>query len=551
MKELVGKGVSNGIAIGKLYFYNNALKEIPEYEVEDVDKEMERYKSSLLRAKTRLWQIYDSACKKVTKNESVIFRTHIMILEDSKFIELVESNIRERKNAEYAVFQAATTLSNLFRNLDDDYFKSRCSDIIDAAHILLEVLQNKNERKFRTDDGESFIIAANDLMPSDTISFNKDHLLGFVTNDGAQNSHSAILARTMGVPSIIQIDEPLTDYHGVMAIIDGQLGKVIIDPDVNIMALYNAKRERYIKQQQRLKRQIGLRSETKNKQYIRLTADITRLDELEKAKNNDAEGVGLYRSEYLFMCREKCPDEEEQLETYKTVLKHFGEHGVVIDTANGSSAKGFQYLDIPKEKNPALGFRGIRISLENREFLRTQLRALYRASEFGKLSIVLPMISSMEEIEYVQREIDKVKSALRLNGVKYDNNVKVGVMVETPAAALISDEICKRVDFVSVNTDNLIQYTLAMDRENPKLEDFYRPYHTAVKKLIKMTIDNAHKFGKKVSICGNLASDTGATGMFLAMRADELVLMPSKILKVKATVREMDTSNSLSLIKEL
>ena len=551
MKELLGKGVSNGIAIGKLYFYNNALREIPEYEVEDTEKEMERYKSCLQLAKSRLWQIYDKACKKVTKNESVIFRTHIMILEDSKFVELVESNIRERKNAEYAVFQAATTLSNLFRNLDDDYFKSRCTDIIDAAHILLEVLQDRNKNKFRVKDGEPFIIAANELMPSDTISFSKDHLLGFVTNDGAFNSHSAILARTMGVPSVIQIDEPLTDYHGVMAIIDGQLGKVIIEPDVNVMALYSAKRERYVKQQQRLKRQIGLISETKNKQYIRLSADITRLDELEKAKNNDAEGIGLYRSEYLFMLRDRCPDESEQLETYKTILKSFGEQGVVICTANCSTAKGFGYLDMPKEKNPALGFRGIRVSLENKQLLRNQLSALYRASVFGKLSVVLPMISSVEEIDYVQREIEKVKAELRLKGEKYDDNVRLGVIVETPAAALISDEICQRVDFLMINTDNLTQFTLAMDRENPKLEDFYRPHHPAVKKLLKYTIDNAHKAGKKVSICGDLASDTSVTELFLALRADELVLMPSKILKVKATVREMDTTGSMSLLRDI
>lgn len=548
MKELIGRGVSNGIAIGKLYFFNNTPRDVPEYKVDDVKAELERYRSSLAIAKKRLQDVYDNACKRISKNESVIFQTHIMILEDSKFIDLVENSINEGRNAEFAVISASNKLASIFKAIDDEYFKARYTDIIDAGHILYDVLSHRQQSEFLNHTKEPVIIAADDLLPSDTMSFNKDTLLGFIINEGSQNSHSAMLARTLGVPSVIQVNETLADYNGMPAIIDGQVGRVIINPDTNVLALYTAKRERYIKQQNRLKRQIGLPSETKNKQYIKLSADICRLDEIEKAKTNDAESIGLFRSEYLFMNREKCPSESEQFETYKTVLKQFGDKDVVITTFNGGSGKGVRYLDIPKEKNPALGFRGIRISLENPEFFRTQLRALFRASAYGKLSIVLPMISSIEEIEYANREADRIISEMKLHKLPFRNDVKRGVMIETPAAAIISDEICKRTDFVIINTDNLVQYTLAMDKENQKLDDFFRPYHPAVKKLIKMTVDNAHRAGKKVAVCGELASDTSMTEFFLALRVDELISIPSKLLKIKALVRETDTSDAAKLI---
>ncbi len=544
MKELTGKGVSGGIAIGKLYFYKKSILDIPNYEVDDVQQELERYHDGMALAKNHLNEIYNNACERVTKKESVIFQTHILILEDSKFVELVESAIKKRKNAELAVYNASTKLANMFKAIDDDYFRARCNDIIDAAHILLQILQNKNAENIIIDEHEQVIIGATELLPSDTVSFNEENLLGFATNGGSQSSHTSILARTMGLPSVIQIHEPLGYFSGKITIIDGQLGKLIIEPDDNTMALYKAKRDRYLKHQQRMSKQVGLPSETRNKQYIRLSADINRLEDIEKAKANDAEGIGLFRSEFLFMSRENAPDESEQFETYKTLLRSFPDQNVVIETVNGGSGKGMDYLDIPNEKNPALGFRGVRISLENPEFFRTQLRALYRASAFGNLSILLPMVSSLEEIEYIEREIKTIKNELRLQGQSFGNNVKLGVIIETPAAALISDEICAQVDFVSINTDNLIQYTLAMDRENQKLLDFYRPYHPAIRRLIKLVADNAHKRGKKVSLFGEIADDTAVTMNLLALRIDELILRPSSILKVKAKVRETDTTDA-------
>lgn len=543
MKELIGKGVSNGIAIGKLYFFKKSILDIPDYEVDDIEAEMARYHEGMGLAKAQLKLIYDNACEKVTQKESVIFQTHILILEDSKFVDLVETAIKKRKNAEFAVYNASTKLANMFRAIDDDYFRARCNDIIDAAHILLQILQNKNAADVTIEADDPVIVAATDLLPSDTISFDGEHLLGFVTNGGSQNSHTSILARTMGLPSVIQIHEPLGGMNGHIAIIDGQLGKVIVDPDINTMALYHAKRDRYVRQQQRLQSQIGLPSETKNKQYIRLSANIGRIEDIEKAKAGDAEGIGLFRSELLFMNRETPPAESEQFETYKTIIRAFPGQNVVINTANGGSGKGMDYLDIPSEKNPALGFKGIRISLENPEFFRTQLRALYRASVYGRLSILLPMISSLEEIVYVKREIEKIKHKLRLKGEPFSDEVRLGVMVETPACAIISDEISKEVDFLTINTNNLIQYTLAMDRENQKLVDFYRPYHPAVRRLLKMVIDNAHRNSKPVAIYGEMVADSAITKNLLALKADELVLRPANLLAIKAAVREADTSD--------
>lgn len=549
MKVINGTGVSNGIAIGKLHFYGDTLKNIEDYRVEDINAEMQRYHRSMFTARNCLMSLYENACRKVTEEEAVIFKTHLLVLEDAKLIKLVEAEINKGRNAEAAVYEAFNDLANAFRNLDDEYFSARYSDILDVAHILIRILQDKYDCKIDINEDGPVIIAARDLFPSDTISFNRNKLLGFITNESSYNSHTAILARTMGIPTVIRIDEPLGQYDNATAVVDGQLGKIIIDPDTNTLALYKAKYERYEKQQQRLKNQIGRPSQTKNKQNVRLSADIRSLDDIPNAINNDADGIGIFRSEALFTNRGKAPDEAEQIRTYKTLLKAFGDKGVVISTVNGSSEMGMDYLDIPQEKNPALGFSGIRISLENSDFFRTQLRALYRASIYGKLAILLPMVSSIEEIDYVKREINKIKDELRLRGERFSHDIKLGLMVETPAAAILSDELSSQVDFVNVGTDNLTQYTLAMDKDNKKLVDFYRPYHPAIKRLIRLTIDNAHKNGKPVALSGHYASDTAITKALLALKADELVVAPSDILKVKAAVRETDTSDPEKILK--
>ena len=547
MFEYKGVSVSAGIAVGKLYFYHNLPKEIPEYMVEDPQKEWQRYQDCLQIAKKQLQQVYDNACKRISKKESVIFQTHIMILEDSKFVELVQAHISEGKNAEYAVYHASQKLANLFLALDDEYFKARYTDMLDAGHILLDVLINRSGKKL-PGQREPVIIAASDLMPSDTMSFTKGSVLGFVTNEGSANSHSSIIARTMGLPSVVQVQEVLADFDGHMAILDGLLGRLILDPDETTIAQYQARKERYEKQQERLRRQIGLPSETKEGRYVRLSADIGRIDEIDKVRSNDAQGIGMFHCDALFMNRDKEPSEEEQFEVYRTIVRSFPGEEVRICLANGSSEKKMNYLDIPREKNPALGFRGVRIALENPAFFRRQLRALCRASGFGKLSIALPMVSSIEEVEYAKRELSSALEELRRQGEKTAEHVPLGVVIETPSAALISQEICQEVDFIVINTSNLIQFTLCMDKDNPKLMDFYRPYHLAVKRLLKMVILNAHKAGKKVAVGGQLAWDASMTPFLLALRTDELILIPSHLLRVKAAVREMSAQDLKNLL---
>ena len=550
MLELYGRGVSNGIAIGKLSFYSNPQNNIPKYTVRDTETELKRYRQAVKMAKQHLQTLYDEACKHVTKNESVIFQTHIMILEDNKFVETVETCIENmHMNAEYAVKNTAEKLAEIFHSLEDDYLRQRYSDIIDAANTVLEILMPQKEEKL-SDDNTPVIIAANELLPSETISFHHENLIGFVTNKGSKNSHTAILARTMGLPSVIQVKESLSSYDGMEAIIDGQNGRVIIAPDHKTLTQYKVKQKVYLKKQQKLKNQLGLPSVTKNGQKIILSATLSSLESIGNAKNNDAEGIGVFKTDYLFTNRSAPPTEEEQFEVYSTVLKSFSNSEVVICPANLNSENNINYLDIPKETNPAIGYRGVRVLLGNNEFFMTQLRALYRASQYGNLSILLPMVNNIEEIEYVRRTIADVKLELKSKGQKYSEDVKIGALINTPASAVISDDICRVSDFVAIGTSSLTQYTLAMDRENQKLEYFYEPYHKAVLRLIKFVCDNAHKKNKTVMVCGELASDVYMTPLFLAMGIDKLSVVPSKLLDVKSAVRDTDTTNAESIISK-
>ncbi len=552
MIELYGCGVSNGVAIGRLSFYNSNKENVPEYEIVDIDKELERYRIANQKAKKHLDGLYKSTSEKVSKNESLIFHMHRMLLDDSRLIERIEENISKKKeNAELAIKNAALTISEGLKSVNDsEYFQERCCDIIDAANNIIGFLINNSDDNSSNSD-EPVIIAANELLPSETISFNKDKVLGFVTNRGSNNSHSSILARTLGIPSVVKISDSLSSYNGMTAIIDGQLGKVIINPDISTISLYRAKKERYNKQQALLKKQLGLKSVTKNGQEIRLSANIGLLEDIESAKSNDAEGIGLFRSEFLFLRRDKAPDENEQFEAYKTAIKSMPKHSTIIRTIDIGADKQISYLNIPKEKNPAMGMRGIRVCLSNPEFFKVQLRALYRASAYGKLRISLPMINSIDEIDFVKRLIKEVRDELKLQKIPFDENTQLGVTIETPAAAMISDKICRAVDFVSIGTNDLTQYTLAMDRENPTLEYLYQPYHTAILRLIKLVADNAHKNNTWVSICGELAADTSLTDVFLAMGIDELSMVPSKILKLRAKVRECNTENKEEILKDI
>ena len=465
-------------------------------------------------------------------------------------VETVESLILTKHlNAEFAVKDTAMKIAEIFRSMDDEYLQQRYTDIIDAANTVQEILRPK--QKPLSGDAEPVIVAASELLPSETISLKQRNLLGFVTTKGSRNSHTAILARTLGLPLVTQIKGSLSRYDGMEAIIDGQSGRVVISPDHNTVAHYRAKQKHYEQQQQYLRDQIGLPSVTKDGQAITLSSSIDTLDGVEAAKNSDAVGVGLFKTDYLFAKRAKPPTEQEQVAVYETLLRTFENQRIVIQLANLGSEKSIPYLDIPEEKNPAIGYKGIRVLLDNKELFMTQLRALFRASVNGNLAILLPMVNNIEEIDYVKRTIEEVKLALRAKRQKYSPNIALGTMIETPAAALIADEICRISDFVMIGTNALTQYTLAMDRENQKLEYFYEPYHKGVLRLIRYVCRMAHTYHKPVAVGGELASDTHMTKSFLAFEADELVVVPSKLLDVKAAVRAVDAADKEAFLQRL
>ncbi len=550
MKRIDGRGVSGGIAIGKLAFYSNASNHVQKYHIDNIQAELERYRMAMKQAQQYIGKLYNEAQEHMTKNESEIFQTHIMILQDSKFVIDVEEMIDKHKiNAEYAVKTVTKELADIFKSLDDEYLRARYTDILDAANTLITILQNR-EHKIRSHNDEPIIVAAKELMPSETISLNKNALLGIVTNEGSVNSHTSILARTLELPSVTQIDESLEDYDGMMAIVDGQLGRVYINPDESTMNNYVFKKKRYYQHQEQYKMQVGKPSQTKDGKRVVLSANIGLLDDIPTAKKNDAEGVGLFRSEYLFLHRDSAPTEEEQFEAYKKVLSSFKKN-VVISIADLGGDKRVGYLDMPTEKNPAIGYKGIRVGLSNKELLTTQLRALYRASVYGRLRILLTMINNLNEIDYVKRCIEDVKAELRAEGKQYNDNVQLGAMIETPAAAIIADEITQMVDFVSIGTNDLAQYTLAIDRSNQKLEYFYEPYHKSLLRLIKYVTDCAHKNHIWVSICGELASDPNLIADFMAVGIDELSMIPSRILRVREIVRSTDTRKPSKFLPKL
>lgn len=537
MIELYGKSVSNGIAIGKLSFFSRSAYHVPEYTVNDVESELLRLDTALSQTRENMQRLHQEAIERVGKNQSIIFQIHQMILEDSKFYGRAKEIIQtQHKNCEFAVKDTGEYVANIFRSMDDDYLRDRANDVIDASNALLSVLSGAKEKA--NISAEPVIIAADDLLPSETISFKKENILGFITNLGSQNSHTAILSRTMELPSVVQVKLPLQKYDGRCAIVDGLSGKVIIDPDSGTLALYHAKKERYLKQRLLLKNQVGLPSVTKDGQKIKLSANIGLLEDIPSLEKSDAEGIGLFRSEFLFLERNLAPDENEQFEVYRTILKTAGEHHAIIRTVDIGADKNANYLNIPKEENPVMGCRGVRLCLKNQKLFITQLRALYRASVYGHLGILIPMITSLEEVDAVKRIMQKVKDGLRAEGIPYADDIQFGVMIETPAAAMISDLLAEQVDFFSIGTNDLTQYTLAMDRQNENLQDFYMLHHQSILRFIQLTAENAHKAGKRVNICGELAADTRFTSFFLALGIDELSMVPSKVLQLRSKVRD-------------
>lgn len=532
-----GKSVFNGVAIGKIFVYRKADKAVSQNQVEDIAAEMARFEAAKEKAMSQLKGLYEKALKDVGEEEAMIFDVHQMLLDDLDYNESIQNIIENDKmNAEYAVFMTCEQFAAMFLSMDDDYMRGRAADVKDISERVISILNGSQVSPEAMP--EPVIILAEDLAPSETVQFEKDKLLALVTQKGSANSHTAILARTMNIPSLVSTDvEVDPDYDGKMAIVDGFAGLLYIDPDEETLTKMYEKKGRADQQRALLQEMKGKETVTKSGKHIHLYSNIGGIQDVDAVLENDAEGIGLFRSEFLYLECDDYPSEEVQFEAYKTVLSRMGGKKVVIRTLDIGADKQIGYFDLPKEENPALGYRAIRICLTREEVFRTQLRALYRASAYGTLSIMFPMIISVKEILRIKEIVEEVKLELARED-KPVGNVELGIMIETPAAAVISDLLAPYVDFFSIGTNDLSQYTLAIDRQNQSLDNFFDPHHEAILRLIQVTIENAHKYGAWCGICGELGADMELTQRFIQMGIDELSVSPGYTLALRKRIRE-------------
>lgn len=536
MEVIQGKSIFGGIAIGPIYFFTKEQKQVKRTKIEDAAAEIKRYEDACETAKEQLGELYEKALKEVGESGAQIFEVHQMMLEDDDYNDSVKSIIETQMvNAEYAVATTGDNFAAMFAAMEDEYFQARAVDMKDISERVIDVLMRIGEAKSWD---EPSIIVAEDLAPSETVQFDKSKLLGFVTKLGSSNSHTAILARTMNIPALIQIDIQ-EEWNGKMAVIDGFSGEFYIDPEPEILEKYQAKKEEQEAHRRLLAEQKGKPTVTKGGKAIKLFANIGSVSDLPAAMSNDAGGIGLFRSEFLYLESETYPTEDEQFKAYKMVAETMAGKKVIIRTLDIGADKQVDYFDLDKEENPAMGLRAIRICLTRPEIFKTQLRALLRASAYGNIAVMYPMIISVEEVRQIKAIMEDVKKELDDAGIAY-GNVEQGIMIETPAAAMISDLLAKEVDFFSIGTNDLTQYTLAIDRQNAKLDEFYDPHHEAVLRMIEMVVDNAHKAGIWAGICGELGADMELTERFLAMGVDELSVSPTFIYPVRQIIREYD-----------
>ena len=530
-----GKSIFKGVAIGPLLYYGKKETTVRREKIEDTDAEVARYKDAREKSVAQLRQLHDDSVKKVGEENAAIFDVHAMLMEDEDFCEAIENAIRTQNvNAEYAVAVAGENFSKMFAEMEDEYFKARSADMKDISERLIRVLAGEDEK--RSFDEPSIIIA-DDLMPSETVQLDKEKVLAFVTRWGSSNSHTAILARTMNIPALIDI--PIReDWNGKLAAVDGHTGTFYLEPDEETLREMEEKRGRDLETRRLLQELKGKKNVSLDGKEINLYANIGGLKDVAAVLSNDGGGVGLFRSEFLYIGRESLPTEEEQFQAYKAVVETMAGKRVIIRTLDIGADKKADYLELEKEDNPALGYRAIRICLTRPDIFKTQLRAIFRASAFGKVAIMYPMITSVEELDKIHTIVAEVKRELAADKIPFKDDVEEGVMIETPAAALISDDLAHKVDLFSIGTNDLTQYTLAMDRQNSRLDVFYNPHHKAILRLIRMTIENGHKGGAWVGICGELGADTTLTETFLRMGVDELSVSPSMILPVRAAIRK-------------
>lgn len=540
MRVLKGIGVYKGIAFGKFRMFKRNHINIQKKKIEDVEKEIDRYKTARETAVNELNKLYEKALESVGEEEANIFQVHQMMLQDVDLVSFIENNIKEKMvSAEYSVYEACEKFTEMFSSMEDSYMKERALDVKDISNRLISILINTKNGNI----GSNLfcIIGADDLTPSETMQMDKSNVRGFVTIHGSINSHTAILARTMNIPAVVGLGSQIKpEYEGCEMVVDGFSGTVYINPDITTVKRLKKKKELCEHQKELLQSLKGHPNVTKDGKTIDIYANVGNLADLDGVIKNDAGGIGLFRSEFLYLRRNNYPSEEEQFKIYKEAVLKMNGKRIIIRTMDIGADKKADYFDLPSEANPAMGYRAIRICLDRPLIFKTQLRAIYRASAFGKISLMFPMIISKEEVIRAKEIAREVREGLDRENIAYDREVKIGVMIETPAAVMISDELAKEVDFFSIGTNDLTQYSLAIDRQNNKISGMYNPYHKAILRMIKIVVDNAHKNGIWVGICGELAADETLTGVFLAMGVDELSMSAPFVLGIRKRMTEIN-----------
>lgn len=538
MLKFSGKSVLPGVAIGKMYIFKKQEYTLVKEKVEDPEAEVVRFQEACEKGKAQLEKLYEKTLAEVGEEHAAIFEVHKMMMEDLDYLEAIEAKIRDEKvNAEYAVTLTGDFFAETFASMEDDYFKARSADVLDISKRIVRILAGIKETGIDSED--PVIVVADDLTPSETVQMDKSKILAFVTRFGSQNSHTAILARSMNLPSLINTNiELLDEFDGKIAVVDSFHDTLIVNPDETAMKEAEADLKRWKEELAALDELIGKENVTRDGRKVKVYANIGNVEDLPKVLKNDAGGIGLFRSEFVYLGSKDYPTEDEQFEAYKQVVEGMGGKKVIIRTLDIGADKQADYFHLDHEENPAMGLRAIRICLERMEVFKTQLRAIYRASAFGTCSIMFPMIISVWEIKKIKEIVEVVKQELISEGHKI-GEVELGIMIETPAAVMMSDELAKEVEFFSIGTNDLTQYTLAIDRQNECINRFYDSHHPAVLKMIQMTIDNGHKNGIWVGICGELASDLTLTETFMDMGIDELSVSPTYVLPLRKKVREI------------
>ena len=538
MEKYTGKSIFKGIAIGKILFYQKGEQPVKRVKIEDTAEQIKRYEDARAKAAEQLQGLYEKALKEVGEANAAVFEVHQMMLEDDDYIDSVVNIIETQQvNAEFAVATTGDNFAKMFAEMDDEYMKARSADVKDISERMVNILSG-NESGGALGD-EPVIVVAEDLAPSETVQMDKEKLLAFVTRLGSANSHTAILARTMNIPALIEVDIK-EEWNGKMAVVDGYTGTFYIDPDEETLKKMQEKKEEDIKARELLQELKGKEDITVDGKHIKLYANIGGVKDVTSVLANDAAGIGLFRSEFLYLEADNYPDEEAQFQAYKTVAENMAGKKVIVRTLDIGADKQVDYFNLDHEENPAMGYRAIRICLDRRDIFRTQLRALLRASAYGNIGIMYPMIISVDEVKEIKKIVESIKAELTEKGIEY-GEVEQGIMIETPAAVMISDLLAEEVDFFSIGTNDLTQYTLAIDRQNSKLDNIYDSHHPAVLRMIQKTIENGHKAGCWVGICGELGADMTLTETFLKMGIDELSVSPTFVLPIRKLIREMST----------